>query len=398
MTTPISTGSAGGFQVVPSELQTHATSITQLSGQFAQTVTQAERAVLGSQAFGVIAIALAFANIIKAVAAPGVSTLSQATSVLSTISKTITMTNTNYGNTDQSNANRFQPSTTGLSSTTSTNPLSSLTSGTSASTHSTNSGASILTDVSSLEKDISSGSWMQAAMAGMKVMSDVNSIMSNPIGAVTSFGLNFLVQHVKPLQEAVGWLVGSPGQVNSYASSWLSISKSVGTISTSLSKTISQDTANWTGAAADSYRAVANDKATTISALGTATQAIGTATQSIGNLVQNVQKTIQSMVSQAMQQIIQTALSASFMVTIPVVVGEVVQQVVSWMNKIAGVIKQLTSVFSALQPLMGMLQQLLGTASKSLASGVQPIPTIPAAAVPGISLPTPTVRTAPASV
>lgn len=396
MSTALGTGGSGSFTVVPSELTTHANSLSSLSGQLGQTVTQAEKAVLGSQAFGVIAVALAFANIIKAVSSPGTSALSQATSVLSTISNTIKITNTNYTNAEQGNTNRFLPSTTGLSST-STNPLGSLTSGTSSTTttKSGNNGASILTDVSSLEKDISGGNWLQGAMAGMKVLSDVNQIMTNPIGAVTAFGFNFLIQHVKPLQEAVGWLVGSPGQVNSYASQWLSISKSVGTISTQLSKTLSQDTANWTGAAADSYKATATDKINTISSLSTATQAIGNATQMVGQFVQQMENTIKKMVSDAMTQIIQTAMAASFMISIPVVVARVVQEVVSWMQKIANIIKQVTSVFNTLQPLMGLLQQLLGTAQKSLSTGVQPLATIPTATVPGITMPTQTARTAP---
>lgn len=396
MTTALSTGSSGSFQVVPSELTTHANSITALSGDLGQTVTKAEQSVLGSQAFGVISVALAFANIIKAVASPGTSSLSQATSVLSSISKTITITNTNYGNTEQSNANRFLPALTGAPSTTTSNPLGLSTTPTA--THPGNNGASILTDVSSLQTSISSGSWIQSGLAGMKVLSDVNQILSNPIGAVTSFGLNFLVSHVKPLQEAVGWLVGSPGQVNSYAGQWLSIGQSVGTISTSLSKTLTQDTANWTGAAADSYRAVATDKINTLNALASATKTIGSATQVVGQLTGQVQKMIQNLVSQAMQQIIQTALSASFMITIPVVVAEVVREVVSWMQKIASVIQQLTSAFNTLQPLMGTLQQLFGTAGKSLSTGVNQLPTIPAAAVPGITMPTPVGRTAPVSV
>jgi uncharacterized protein YukE len=388
------TGSSGGFTVVPSELQTHANTITQLTSDAGSTVNTAQQAVLGGQAFGEIAVALAFANILKSVAQPGVSALSQAQSMLSTISRTINVTTTNYHNTDQSNASRFQPSVTGTTSMASTGLLSPTGTTTSA-TKAGNNGASILTDVTSLEKDISSGSWIQAGLAGMKVVSDVGQIMANPVGAVTSFGLNFLVQHVKPLQDAVGWLVGTPGQVSSYGSSWLSIGQSVGNISNSLSSTVRKDTANWTGAAADSYRSVATDKVNTLNALAAATKTIGSATQVIGQLVAKVRGMIQDMVSKAMQQIIQTALSASFMITIPVVVAEVVGQVVSWMSKIADVIKQLTSAFSTLQPLMGTLQQLFSLANKSMSSGIQPLSTISPAAVPGITMPTPTGRTAP---
>lgn len=391
---------SGGFTVVPSELQTHSNTVTQLGGQMNSVISSAQSNVLGSQAYGVIAIALAFANIIKAVSSPGVSSLSTAQSMLNTISQTINITNKNYNNVDQSNANRFQPSTSGLSSSTSSSGASLFGLGTTTSTagHTTNNGASILTDVSSLQSSISGGNWIQGGMAAMKVMSDVNAIMSNPVGAVVSFGFNFLVQHVKPLQEAVGWFSGNPAQVGQVASQWMSIGKSVGQISTQLSSSISKDTANWTGAAADSYRAIANDKVNTLNAVASATSTIGQGTQVIGQLTQKIQNTIQNMVSQAMGQIIQTAAAASFMVSIPVVVARVIQEVVSWMQKIMDVVKTVTSAFSALQPLMGQLQQLFGTANKSMTSGIQSLPTIAPAAVPGITLPTPTGRVAPVIV
>jgi uncharacterized protein YukE len=183
--------------------------------------------------------------------------------------------------------------------------------------------------------------------------------------------------------------------VSQYGSGWQNIAKTVTQAGTLYNQTLGKDTANWTGAAADSYRATATDKINTLQALSSAAKAVGNATQVVGQLVGKVQKIIQDMVSKAMQQIIQTAMSASFMITIPVVVAEVVQEVVSWMSKIADIIKTLTSAFNTLQPLVGGLTQLFGTANKSLPTGVQPLPTLAPAPVSGISMPTPVGRTAP---
>lgn len=379
------------FTVVPSELLTHANTLNQLSGQLGQAQSMAQSSILNNQAFGVISVALAFANLIKGAATPGISALSQAQSAMSTLSKTVSTTATNYTNVETSNASRFQPA--GLAGTpgSSTGSLFSTT----PNAASKNSGASILTDVSSFEKDISSGNFIQGAMAGMKVVSDIGGIMSNPIGAVTQFGFNFLIQHVKPLQEAVGWLVGMPGQVSQYGSNWQNVAKTVMQASTLYNQTLGKDTANWTGAAADSYKAVAADKINLLSAVSSATKAIGNGTQVVGQLVGKVEKMIQDLVSKAMQQIIQTAMSASFMITIPVVVAEVVQEVISWMQKIADVIKNLTDVFNKLMPLMTGVTQLLNLTHGSLPSGIQPLPTIAPAPVSGIDMPTPVGRTAP---
>ena len=388
-------GSAGqGFNVVPSELRDHANVVSQLADQFGHTVNTAQNASLGSQAFGEIAVALAFANILKQVASPGVSALSQAQTMMNTINRTINTTAHNYDTVESMNMSRFLPSTGSGSGGTSTNPL--FSGGTQRSTG--RSGANLLGDVSSLEKDISSGSWMQAGMAGMNVVQDIAGILSNPVGAIMQFGFGFLMNAIKPLQQAIGWLVGNPGQVSAYGNQWHGVAQSVTQLGNTFSSTLAKDTANWTGRSADGYRAYANDKINTLGAVATATKAIGNATQVIGQLVQKVEKIIKDLVSQAMGKIIQTAMSASFMITIPVVVAEVVREVISWMQKIANVIQMLSKAFSTLQPLMGGLAQLFGSTGKSMASGVGQLSSVAHVSVPGITLPTPVGRVAPVTI
>lgn len=386
-----------GFTVSPNELQNHANVVGQLSDQMGHTLGTAQQATLGGNAFGEIAVALQFANIIKQVASPGMSSLSQAQSMLNLVNSTIKITAGNYSAVEQTNMTRFQPGNMNITgSGTSINPLTGQPN--SNTVGGARSGANILNDVSSLEKSISGGNWIQGGLAAMNVVRDIGSILSNPVGAIMQFGFGFLMNAIKPLQQAIGWLVGNPSQVASYGNQWQGVASSVNQIGNTFSSTLSKDTANWTGASANNYRAVATDKINTLGAVSTATKAIGNATQVIGQLVQKVQAIIKQLVSQAMGQIVQTASAASFMITIPVVVAEVVQQVISWMQKIASVIQMLTSAFNTLQPLMSGLSQLFGASSKSLSSGVAPLSSIPQQSVPGINMPTPVGRVAPITI
>lgn len=386
-----------GFTVSPSELQNHANVVSQLADQMGHALGSAQQATLGGNAFGEIAVALSFANIIKQVASPGMSALSQAQSMLNLVNSTIKITAGNYSSVEQTNMTRFQPGNMNIASSgTSINPLTGQPN--SNTVGGARSGANILNDVSSLEKDISGGNWIQGGLAAMNVVRDIGSILSDPVGAIMQFGFSFLMNAIKPLQQAIGWLVGNPGQVTQYGNQWQGVASSVLQIGNTFSSTLSKDTANWTGATADNYRAFANDKINTLSAVSTATKAIGNATQVIGQLVQKVQNIIKQLVSQAMSQIVQTAAAASFMISIPVVVARVVQEVISWMQKIADVIKMLTSAFNTLQPLMSGLQQLFGASHQSLSSGVAPLSSIPQQSVPGINLPTPVGRVAPVTI
>lgn len=368
-----------GFQVSASALNTHANVATQVAEQLGKALVNGQAAALGDKAFGQIAVSLAFSQLLKSVAGPAVSVLMQAQSTWTTISKDVTMVANNYTGTDQTSAKTFQLIGSGGTPTT-TGTGGAGTAGTAAKR-----SGNIVTDVSSLEKDISSGNWMQASLAGMSMVSDVANILSNPVNAVMQYGLNFLVQHVKPLQEAVSWLVGNPGQVTSFGNSWNGVSQSVTQAGSTFGSSVTRTTANWTGQASANYQCYATDQINGLQATATATSALGSVTQSIGTLVQNVSTMIKNMVSQAMSQIIQTALAASFMITIPVVVAQVVNEVISWMQKLATVIKNLTSCFSTLQPLLTNLVGLYGSIQKLLAGGSKSATAISPTAVPTLA-------------
>jgi hypothetical protein len=96
---------------------------------------------------------------------------------------------------------------------------------------------------------------------------------------------------------------------------------------------------------------------------------------------------IRDLVTQAMGQIVQTALRALAVVTIPVVAYQVATQVASWMRKIADTVKMLTSSLSKLQPMMAKLQELWTSIKQALA-GTRTAETVAADATHGIELPT----------
>lgn len=374
---------APGYQVLTSDLRTHANVAAQVADLLGQAHTSGQQAALGDQAFGQIAVSLLFSQLLRTTAGPAISVLAQAQATMTAISKNVANAAANYDTVDTNNAARFR---TGTGTTTPT-PQSSVPA--LAKPASGNAGGNIVTDVTSLEKDIGSGNWVQAGLAGLKIVSDATKILSDPVGAILQYGLSFLMQAVRPLQQAVSWLVGNPSQVAVYGSAWQGVSHTVGQAGTTFTSSLSTNAATWTGQAASNYKSYAANQADALSAASSATRTLGSVTQSIGTLVATVQDKIKQMVSQAMSQIIQTALGSTFMVTIPVIVAKVVNDVVSWMKKIADVINQLTSSLRQLQPLLGNLTQLVGTIQKAMSGGSKPLGTISEQPVPGISaLPT----------
>lgn len=372
---------APGFQVVTADLRTHANVASEVASLLGGAHRSGQQAVLGDDAFGKISVAFLFSALLKTAAGPAINVLAQAETTMASISKSVSTMAANYDHVDQTNAARFQPGSGTATPGTST-PGSVLPKSTTG-----KSGGNIVNDVNSLEKDISSGNWVQAGLAGMNIVSDAVKILSDPVAAIMQYGLGFLMNAIKPLHDAVTWLVGNPSQVASYGSSWSGVSQTVGQGQSTFLSSLTSNTASWTGQAANNYRAYATTQADALTAAGTATKTLGSVTQSIGTLVGNVQNMIKQMVSKAMAQIIETALGSTFMITIPVIVAKVVNDVVSWMKKIADVINQLTSSLRSLQPLISNLTQLVSSVEKLMSSGSKPVSAIGTQSVAGINLP-----------
>jgi hypothetical protein len=249
-------------------------------------------------------------------------------------------------------------------------------------------GINLLDDAAGIHDGIASGSWLATGLSVAGTGMDAMTMVLNPVATVVSYGLNFLIERVKPLQDALNWLAGDAAQVSAYGGTWQNVSQSTQQAATSFATSLTKDTANWTGATADTYRADAKTKIDALNAAATASNTVGSATQLIGSVVNTVRGMIRDLVTQAVGQVVQTALRALLIVTIPVVAYQAASQIATWMRKIADTVKQLTSSLAKLQPLMTHLQQLWTSIKQALSGTARTAETVAADATHGIDLPT----------
>ncbi|HEX7662191.1 MAG TPA: DUF6531 domain-containing protein [Pseudonocardiaceae bacterium] len=221
-------------------------------------------------------------------------------------------------------------------------------------------GINLLDDASGVAEGVSSGSWVEGGISALGVGLDALTIAMNPVGTLISYGLNWLIEHVKPLTDALDHLAGDADQIAAYAQTWGNISKAVGDAATQLSDTVNRDTANWTGQAADAYRANITNRIHSMNAAATAADAIGTAVRMVGVITAAVRMLVRDIVTQAIGDIVQDAAEEVFSLGLgtPVVVAQVVEQVSAWVEKISGVIRKLINSVEKLRPLMSKLEEV----------------------------------------
>ncbi|HVV09504.1 hypothetical protein [Amycolatopsis sp.] len=232
------------------------------------------------------------------------------------------------------------------------------------------SGINVVDDAAGVYDGVQSGSWIEGGIAALGTGLDLLTMAMNPVGTLISYGLNWLIEHVKPLQDALNQLAGDADQIAAYSGTWKNIATAVRKAAGDLANTVDKDTANWTGQAADTYRANLKNKIDHLNAAGTCAETIGTVVQIVGVITAAVRGMVRDMITQAVGDFIQDALEevCSLGLGTPVVVAQVVEQVSAWLEKIGALLKKLINSVEALRPLMSKLEEIFAAIKKVMSA------------------------------
>ncbi|MFD2421737.1 DUF6531 domain-containing protein [Amycolatopsis pigmentata] len=230
-------------------------------------------------------------------------------------------------------------------------------------------GINVLDDAAGVYDGVQSGSWIEGGIAAFGAGMDLLTMAMNPVGTLISYGLNWLIEHVQPLQDALNHLAGDADQIAAYSATWKNVGEAVSKAARDLAATVEKDTANWTGQAADTYRANLKNKIDHINAAATCANTISTVVEIVGVITGAVRGLVRDMVTQAVGDFIQDALEevCSLGLGTPVVVAQVVEQVSAWIEKITGVIKKLINSVEKLRPMMSKLEEIFAAVKKVMA-------------------------------
>lgn len=230
-------------------------------------------------------------------------------------------------------------------------------------------GVNVLDDAAGVYDGVRSGSWVEGGIAAFGTGLDLLTIAMNPVGTLISYGLNWLIEHVQPLQDALNKLAGDADQIAAYSRTWANVGQAVQKAAKDLAATVEKDTANWTGQAADTYRANLKNKIDHINAAATCANTISTVVEIVGVITGAVRALVRDMVTQAVGDFIQDALEevCSLGLGTPAVVAQVVEQVSDWLEKIGALIKKLINSVEALRPMMSKLEEIFAAIKKVMA-------------------------------
>lgn len=223
------------------------------------------------------------------------------------------------------------------------------------------SGVWIAQDIETLCDGVKNGSWIEGTLGAVSAGLDALALISDPIGALLQYGVAWIIDHVKPLSEALDWLAGDPGQISAHAQTWRNVAGELTNRAADLERAVRWDVSEWTGDAADAYRSRVAQQKSTVTGIVQGAQALATITEAAGMLVAGVRMMVRDAIATLVSRLITYAVEelASFGLATPLVVEQVSTLCASWAAKIGKWLKDLSGSLSKLRGIAGKVGELV---------------------------------------
>jgi uncharacterized protein YukE len=229
-------------------------------------------------------------------------------------------------------------------------------------------GIWIAEDIETILGGVRSGSWIDGTIGVVSTGLDALAFVSDPIGGLLQYGLAWIMEHVKPLTEALDWLAGDPGQISAHAQTWRGVSTTLHDRAADLDRAARGDTTEWAGAAADAYRTWSGQQRDCVGALGTAAETMAEITEGAGMLVATVRMMVRDAIAVLVSRLISYASEEVFSLGLatPLVVEQVSTLCASWAARIAGWLRGLVHSLERLRGLAGRMGDAIEAIKKLL--------------------------------
>jgi hypothetical protein len=226
----------------------------------------------------------------------------------------------------------------------------------------------IAEDIQLIAQGVRNGSWIDGSLGVVGAGLDALALISDPVGALLQYGVAWIIEHVRPLSEALDWLAGDPGQIAGHAQTWRNVAGDLRADADSLVRAARFDVSEWSGAAADAYRRWAGEQGQALDSLASAADTMAAITEGAGFLIAAVRVMVRDAIATVVSRLIVYAaeVAGSFGLAAPLVVEQVSTLIASWAAKIARWLRSLIGSLRALAGQSRLLERLIEALKKIL--------------------------------
>jgi len=226
-------------------------------------------------------------------------------------------------------------------------------------------GLGLVEDAAQISNGIQNDSWVDGTLGTVGGALDIVGLVLDPIGSLVAWGVSWLMEHVKPLKDALDWLAGNPDEISAHAQTWENVSKYVLDAQKYYADGVRIETAGWVGASGDAYRQHATNHLTVMEGIAKATHGIHYGVMGAGLIVGLVRGIVRDLIAQFIatlaarlpQWLAEVGLTLG--IGTPWVIAQVSSLVAKWVNKIQGFLRALLSSLRKLIPMVNKLGDIL---------------------------------------
>ncbi|GHF26953.1 hypothetical protein GCM10017786_71440 [Amycolatopsis deserti] len=257
-------------------------------------------------------------------------------------------------------------------------------------------GIGILESAQDLSNGIKDGSWVEGGLGALGTGLEVLSMVIDPLGTLAQYGVAWLIEHVRPLKEALDWLAGDPPVIQSFSDTWANVAKEVGAIAVDLKNEVDGGTAGWTGQGADTYRESGAEQAEAIAGAASLADGISTGVMIMGMVVGFVREMVRDIVAELVGKLITWALEAACTLgfATPLIAAQATAAISSAVTRISDFIRKLVKTIGNVSPrisrIIGKLDEIIQKLSgigRKLGGADGPSPSTPSAGARNIDAP-----------
>ncbi|MFC7531843.1 WXG100 family type VII secretion target [Actinoplanes sp. GCM10030250] len=222
-------------------------------------------------------------------------------------------------------------------------------------------GVWLAEDLESIRRGVENGCWVDGSLGVVGAGLDALAMVIDPAGALLQCGAAWLIEHVKPLSEALEWLTGDPVTIAANARAWRDVAGELDRQSDEIGRSVRADLSEWSGAAGDRYCLWTGQQQQALGALARASETMAAITEGAGFLIAAVRLLVRDAVATVVSRLIIYAAEtvASLGAATPLVLGQVAALISTWTARITGWLRSLLSSLRNLVPLAGHVSDLI---------------------------------------
>ncbi|MEV6601462.1 hypothetical protein AB0M36_32105 [Actinoplanes sp. NPDC051346] len=220
------------------------------------------------------------------------------------------------------------------------------------------SGIGIAESITDTVQGVESGSWIDSTIGGVSASLEALGLVVDPIGSLVSWGVAWLIEHVKPLSDALDWLAGDPDQIAAYAQTWRNVAASTADMAGDLRDAMTRQLSDWAGPAAEAYRGHTGAQLAAMDALKRAASGIGSIVEGAGLLVALVREMVRDLIADFVS-VLAVRLpmwlaeeGLTLGLATPLVASQVGSLVAKWAAKISKLVMGLLNSLRRLKPML----------------------------------------------